>query len=45
MAVTPDSVANGLQALCHRTGIMQLQARHAVWFSPIDIAQMRDSCT
>jgi hypothetical protein len=43
--VTPNSVVNGLQALCHRTGIMQPQARYAVWFSPIDIAQMRDRCT
>jgi hypothetical protein len=41
----PALSPNRLQAACHRAGIMQSQARHAVWFSPIDIAQMRDRCT
>src|SRR2546421_6498925 len=33
-----------LQAPCHRASMMQMIVRHGAWFSPIDIAQMRDRC-
>src|SRR6266705_1483632 len=36
--------SQAVQTLCHRIGRMPSQENHVVWFSPTDIAQMRDSC-